>query len=245
MVASLVTPPKIASFTTGPDLIGYEYPIAVATQDDREIFEIKSTFKQERITGNHNLVRKNGYLQKLETFDKLSGNDMLLSLTVESEDTLDLNPDLVRMCVWMMTHGSIMRDEEDYWFLFNKPTKRISRRVKAIVQRIPGLKWEDVGPSLEVHGEYVRQLVELLTGQEEVNNATRWFEAPDWFDRLPTSAGAVVAEELSHASTQGFMSSRNSYFNGWSHNVGESLQWFLITRGIPATLNKLRWVSTS
>lgn len=241
--AALKAKPPIASFDLVDHNVTYNAPVAVATQGGREVYEVESTFKKERITANHKMVVGGRYLRKLEEIadNELVGENMTYALRSEPKFPQVVDDDLVRLAIWIITHATINQTEGEYqyWLSFNHIPKRIERRIKAVVQRIPGIKWEKVRNGLEVEGPAIAGILELITGLEVIGHGTRWFDTPDWLERLPVRYGKIVAEELTWASTQGFMAPRTSYFKGWSHNVGEALQWFMVSRGVPCAMRKL------
>lgn len=242
--AALKAKPPIASFDLVDHNITYNRPVAVATQGGREVFEVKSTFKHERITSNHNLVTKVGTLKSLEAFgDNLNGDDLLYALSRPDDDHTITNMDanLVRLAVWVITHATINQTEGDYkyWLSFNHAPSRIKRRIKAVVQRIHGINWIEVKNGIEVEGPALAGILELITGMEHIPTGTRWNDVPDWFERLANHYGEIVAEELTWASTQGFMAPRTSYYKGWGHDMGEALQWFMVQRNVPCAMKKL------
>lgn len=236
--------PKIASFSLEDHTITYNDPIAVAQQKGRDIYEVDSLFKYERITSNHNLVTSAGCLNSLEEMQRWGTLDGLnLALTIEANNKdrdLELDISIVRLAVWMITTASVMRDPDGTpYLLFNKVPKRMERRIKSVAQAVDGVKWLKDRDTIYVRGPRLEALLEVITGQERVPHGTRWNQIPDWLDQLDNSYGKIVAEELAWGSTQNFMAQHTSYYNGHGHDVADHLQFFLATRGIPCMVNKL------
>lgn len=231
---------NVASFNLPSHSMRYEMPVEIRMQKPREVFEIETTFKKERITGNHRIVY-DGQLTHLESIDKLEGQRMLQAIWSRPKDSLDMDEWMIRFAVWVMTHGTInVTDSEyKYWLSFNKIPKRIERRIKAVVSKIRGIKWEKVRNGLEVEGPALAGILELITGKETIAHGTQYRDLPDWFEHLDPRRGPTVGEELTWASTQGFMAPRTSYFKGHQQAIGEKLQWFLVTRGVPCAMHRL------
>ena len=238
---ALKAKPAIASFDLNDHKLTFNPPIAVAAQDNRKIVQIETSFKKERITENHSIIY-DGVKTKLEGIDKLSGRKMLNAIKWSRNDLADaaVDPNIVKFAMWLIMRGMINKTEGEfkYWVSFHHLSARLQRRVKGVVQKIKGVKWIKTSHGLEVEGPSIAALLELITGKNDIASGTRWFEMPDWFENLPTNYGAIIAEELIWGSSK-LMPSNNSYFKGWNQTLGEDLQWFLITRGIPCNLRTL------
>ena len=231
---------KVASFNMTTHRVQYAAPIAVAVQHGRDdIYELTTTFKKECITANHNLVY-NGNLCRLHDMEEFDGDKFLNALSIDPEDPLELDENLVRMALWMMMYGSIRTTEGDdrYWLSFKVPG-RIARRIKYTVLGIKGLKFTNTRKGIEIEGPRMTELVELVTGSSDIEDCTRWTDTPDWFERLPASYGKIVARELTWASKHGFMCPNTAYYSGHGHQQATDLQRFFMTRGVPCAVKYL------
>lgn len=237
--------PKIASFGDpeykgDPRYLHYAQPIAVARQSSRKVVELTGLFKREKVTLNHNLVTYAG-LQSVEHMMRegsLRGENLIQAIDKKTEDQdLELDWSIVRLAVWVSTTGSVMRDEEGVpYLLFNKVPRRMVRRLKSVARNCD-LNWQIKNQSIELHGPKLQGLLEVITGDPRVEG--RWAKVPDWMERLPCHYGMIVAEELTWASTLGFMSSRTNYYNGHGHETADAWQMFLVMRDVPCTVKKL------
>lgn len=242
--------PKIAQYggvrsDSKSTQVTYNHAVATGRQLGREILTLDSLFKYEKVTANHSLVTawyERRQVQDLIDNKSLSGEYLLLAIDNEQPtQDLELDPSIVRLAVWVMTTASVMHgdDSDSPYLLFNKPNRRVERRVKGVVQGIQGINWEKDGANLVVRGPALKGLLEVITGLDNIGHNTRWTDTPDWLERLNKSYAKIITEELTRASTQGFMASHTSYYNGFNHATGEALQMFLVMREVPCTLKKL------
>jgi hypothetical protein len=236
---------RVGSFDLDTHEINYEKPVALAKQDDREVYEVSSTFKCERITSNHNVIY-DGTLMSLDYLtgpimgEKMNGARFLNALHTSPKREIPVDENLVRLAMWIVTNGTFRTTEGDdgYWLSFRVPS-RVARRIKYTVIPIDGLNWTMTKKGIEVSGPRMREIVELITGKTDVDDLTLWRALPDWFAALPTTYGPILARELTWASTQGFMSRKTSYYNGHGTVLGDALQLWLVTRGVPCAVNHL------
>lgn len=229
---------KVASFSLPTHTVTYEPPIAVASQNNRELIHVRSLYKDEVVTDNHRIVYE-GVLRTLNELEDIQGDKLQNAINWRRTDAIDMDEDLVRLAIWVANCGTIYRTDSGkykHWLCFNgNIPASMRRRIRACVHRIPGLRWEMCGRSVDVKGPRIDEVIELITGQELLEEG-RWTDIPDWFERLKPKYGPIVARELAWASTHGFMSKHTCYYSGYGHNIGSRLQWFLSTRGIPCNL---------
>lgn len=237
--------PLVASFghrdiKGAPQQLHYGPAVAVARQHSREILELESLFKHEKVTGNHNLVTTWG----LESVDELIrrkalvGSNMIQAIDKGTSDQdLKMDYGIVRLMVWLSSTGSVIRDDHGTPYMhFNKVPKRVERRIKSVASSLD-LKWEIKNQSIDLSGPKLEHYLEIITGVEKIEG--RWAKTPDWLERLPLEYGVVIASELTWASKMGFMSERTSYFNGNGHETADAWQMFFVMREVPCTVNKL------
>lgn len=231
--------PPIASLDLNTHAITYNAPVAVAMDENRDLYEIETTFKKEVITDNHSVIY-NGVRRRLDTIEHLEGDKFLNAVYAHPAHEMDMDRNIVQLALWIITHGTIRRTEHEYkyWLSFKVP-RRIERRIKSVVQTFKGMRWIKTPKGIEVEGPQLAAVIEMITGLQDVPDCTRWDRLPDWFGQLSPYYGEVVAEELTWASTQSFMTTRTTYYNGFKHALGESLQWFMITRGVPCAMRYL------
>lgn len=235
--ASLGVKPLVASFDPVTHAVQYAPAVAVATQDNRDLYEVESLYKKERTTDNHRYLYDGKFVHYSDLPKELAGEKFThaINFNPSEEHRLDIDPNIVRLAVWIITHGSIMRTEnkEKYYLLFNKVGSRIARRIQGVVQKIKGIDWEKIPGGVEVSGPGMAVMIETITGMEDIDHGTRWFSLPDWFASLGSEYGKIVAHELTWATTTALGTSKTTFFTGWRHNLGQEIQLFLALRGVP------------
>ena len=226
---------RIASWSTDTHAITYDRPVALAIQDNRQLFEISSAFKVEHVTGNHRMIYDGDFVAVDDLPKKIDGSKFTNALRAhDSGKDMDIN--IIRFAVWLMTQGTIRTtaEKDRYWVQFTDIPKRLERRIKGVVQKIPGIKWEKVGADLEIVGPDLAMLIDLITGKSNWSDNKRFRGVPDWFHELHTDYGVVVAAELNWTARVPFMSN-TSYLKVYSNKFAQDLQMFLVTRGVPCS----------
>lgn len=236
----------IASFDLFTQHITYDKPVAVASQTNRDLYRVQTTYKDELVTDNHSMIYRENTgeyarhpLSLLMSDVRMDGGDFLNAIHDKVEDPIHMDEDTVRFAVWMLTHGIVRHGGEDEYYVSFKVNRRIETRIKAVVQAMHGIKWVKTPKGIEVEGPALNGLLDAITGMKHIPDVYRPAQLPDWFAQLTVGYGEIVARELTWASTQGFMSAHTSFYNGYGKALGNALQWFLVTRGIPCAISHL------
>jgi hypothetical protein len=232
---------KVASFDLATQHITFNKPVATAIDTNRDLYRVETTYKDEIITDNHSMIYDGKRVPLIDLLEEgMDGSKFANAIMDKVEQPIHMDENIVQFACWLMTHGVIRTTEGPfkYWVSF-KVNKRMERRIKAVVQSISGVKWIKTAKGVEVEGPALASILETITGLESIPDVTRYTYVPNWFKNLTIGYGQIVAREMTWGSTQAFMSAHTSYYNGYNHKMGEDLQWFFVTRGIPCSMRYL------
>lgn len=229
---------NIVSFDKVTHMLRPALPIMVSSQEGRIVYEVETFYKKERITGNHRIAYQ-GTFTALEDIERLDGRAMLNAIEAAGI-TVGVDPNVVGLATWLMAWGSIQVDIEGaYWLRFAHLNGTQLKRLKAIVTKLPGIKWLPVQTGLDVRGVGVQELLERITGISKFAPNTRWRGIPEFFHQLDVTQARAVARDLTLCGTTGWFAPNTSYYNGYNHDLGEDLQWFFATHGVPCAITLL------
>jgi len=228
---------RVASWNNAGGL-SYDRPIAVASQDNRELYEISSAFKTEHVTDNHRVFYDGKLTAVSDLPKKIDGSKFLNALPANGwGERMDEN--LVRFAVWVITRGTIRRDVDDTFSVqFQGIPRRIERRVKGVVQKIKGIKWIKEPGGVSVAGPGMGLLIDVITGRDDHRDNTQWRKVPDWFEGLHRDYGKIVAGEMNWLAKIPFASS-TSYLKTSSKEFADEMQLFLCLRDVPCAYSTL------